>query len=223
MATLSPTSTTEFVWNVDMEVNLFHAMRGHKPAGVNRHFQMIAIHEKLSSASKKLSSDDVWKHLSTLYDLQALSDSEIIPFPNKNADFSPPISLSSSLTDRAFPRSPYINSPANESQKQEGSSKSTPKPTSKTDNKPTSQTPSTQKSESGRADSKPSSAKSQSHKGSGGGGGSANTPKSSGSSSQSQALFTPDPSPKRTKRTRNVPSSNSSPATPTEPAAKRRR
>lgn len=23
----------ETMWNIDMEVNLFHAMRGHKPAG----------------------------------------------------------------------------------------------------------------------------------------------------------------------------------------------
>lgn len=219
MATLF--STSEFVWNVDMEVNLFHAMRGHKPAGVNRHFQMIAIHEKLSSASKKLTSDDVWKHLKTLYDLQALHDSEIIPFPNKVTDFDPLDSSSANLSDRAFPRSPYINSSVNEPQKPDGPSKTTPKPVSKTDSKLSSQpASSTQKVDS----SKPASAKT--HKGSGGGGSvAAGTPKSSGtgSSSQSQALFTPDPSPKRAKRTRNVPSSSSSPATPTEPAAKRRR
>ncbi|RUS75124.1 hypothetical protein EGW08_017108 [Elysia chlorotica] len=217
----SVSSASEFVWNVDMEVNLFHAMRGHKPAGVNRHFQMIAIHEKLSSACKKLSSDDVWRHLSTLYDLQALNDSEIVPFPNKSLDFSPPDSTSSSLCDRSFPRSPFINSPANESQKSEASSKSTPKSTPKTDVKPTSQTPASQKSEISRLDSKSSSAKTHSQKG--GGGGNASTPKSTGSTSHNQALFTPDPSPKRTKRTRNVPPPGSSPATPTEPAAKRRR
>ena len=27
------TDSSEVHWNVDMEVNLFHAMRGHKPAG----------------------------------------------------------------------------------------------------------------------------------------------------------------------------------------------
>lgn len=49
---------------------------------------------------------------------------------------------------------------------------------------------------------------------------------SSNSSKSSQQTVTPtaiEPSPKRTKRTRNVPSANASPATPTEPPSKRRR
>ena len=42
-------------------------------SGVNRHFEMIFIHEKLNgSANKKISSKQIWQHLSTLYDLQAL-------------------------------------------------------------------------------------------------------------------------------------------------------
>ena len=41
-------------------------------SGINRHFQMVSIHERLSSGIKKLSSQDVWDHLSTLYDLRAL-------------------------------------------------------------------------------------------------------------------------------------------------------
>ncbi|GFO41426.1 mrg-binding protein [Plakobranchus ocellatus] len=223
MATVS--SASDFLWNVDMEVNLFHAMRGHKPAGVNRHFQMIAIHEKLSSASKKLSSEDVWKHLSTLYDLQALNESEIIPFPNKSTDFCLPESSTTGLSDHTFPRSSYINTSASDSQKPDAPSKVIPKSVSKPDSKAPPQTPTPQKSESSKPDSKPPSAKSQSHKaggGVGGSGGSSSTSKSGGGL-QSQALFTPDPSPKRTKRTRNVPSTGSSPITPTEPASKRRR
>ncbi|XP_055956111.1 MRG/MORF4L-binding protein-like [Patella vulgata] len=75
-------------WNVEMEVSLFHAMRGHKPVGVNRHFQMIYIHSKMNeSSTKKISSDQIWKQLSTLYQLQALNESEILPFPNKETDF----------------------------------------------------------------------------------------------------------------------------------------
>ena len=100
-------------------------------------------------------------------------------------------------------------------------SKSTPKTTPKTDSKLTTQTPASQKSEISRIESKSSSVKTQSQKG--GGGGNIITPKSTGSINQSQLLFTPDPSPKRTKRTRNVPPPGSSPSTPTEPAAKRRR
>ncbi|XP_013418775.1 MRG/MORF4L-binding protein [Lingula anatina] len=78
-------------WNVDMEVSLFHAMRGHKPVGVNRHFQMLFIHEKLNSPSyRKVSSKQIWAYLATLYDLQALNESEILPFPNKSNEFSLP-------------------------------------------------------------------------------------------------------------------------------------
>lgn len=35
---------SEVSWNVDMEVNLFHAMRGHKPVGTvkySTHFSLI--------------------------------------------------------------------------------------------------------------------------------------------------------------------------------------
>ena len=48
------------------------------------------------------------------------NDSEIIPFPNKNTDFSLSDSSTSSLCDRSFPRSQFINTPASETQKQEG-------------------------------------------------------------------------------------------------------
>ncbi|XP_022313566.1 uncharacterized protein LOC111118406 [Crassostrea virginica] len=75
-------------WPVDAEVSLFHAMRGHKPAGVNKHFQMLFIHEKInSSSSRKISAKDIWEHLNSMYDLQALNESEIIPFPNKEVEF----------------------------------------------------------------------------------------------------------------------------------------
>ena len=41
--------------------------------GVNRHFQMIFLHDKLNSAiSKKLTTKNIWDHLSEMYDLQAL-------------------------------------------------------------------------------------------------------------------------------------------------------
>ncbi len=80
------------IWNVDMEVNLFHAMRKHKPVGINRHFQMICIHDKLNTtlSKTKLSAAQIWKHLGEMYDLQALNESEIIPFPNKEVDFELP-------------------------------------------------------------------------------------------------------------------------------------
>uniref|UniRef100_A0A2C9LXW5 MRG-binding protein n=1 Tax=Biomphalaria glabrata TaxID=6526 RepID=A0A2C9LXW5_BIOGL len=201
----------EVVWNVDMEVNLFHAMRGHKPAGVNRHFQMLAIHERLSSSCKKITSDDVWGHLSTLYDLQALNESEMLPFPNKLGDFDIVDSEFQELSEKSFPRTSYINLPtvAETPKAAEVSSKSTPKIV-KTETKPETKTPSHKSESRGstpsvRVESKSSPAPFKS------------LPQSVTPSTPSQ-----EPSPKRTKRTRNVPSANS-PATPTEPLAKRRR
>ncbi|CAG5114598.1 unnamed protein product [Candidula unifasciata] len=223
---------SDFVWNPDMEVNLFHAMRGHKPVGVNKHFQMISIHDRLSSACKKITSDDVWNHLSTLYDLQALNESEIVPFPNKNGCFDLLESDVSDLCEKTFPRTPYINNQPTDSTKTDsalnsnitpsgatqGASKSTK--AGKLEPKALLQTPKTET----KTETKPSTSKAESR---------ANTPsgrepKTTPSNILKASLqaATPnafEPSPKRTKRTRNVPSANASPATPTEPPTKRRR
>uniref|UniRef100_A0A131XE24 Putative chromatin modification-related protein eaf7 n=1 Tax=Hyalomma excavatum TaxID=257692 RepID=A0A131XE24_9ACAR len=78
-------------WNVDTEVQLFHAMKGHKPVGVNRYFQMACIHEKFSaSLNKDISSQTIWDHLDTMYDMAALHESEILPFPNPENEFALP-------------------------------------------------------------------------------------------------------------------------------------
>ncbi|KAG7300974.1 hypothetical protein JYU34_015334 [Plutella xylostella] len=78
-------------WDVDMEIQLFYAMVNHKPVGINRHFQMACIWEKLSnSINKEISTQDIWKHLESMYDLQMLYDTEPIPFPNDEVAFSLP-------------------------------------------------------------------------------------------------------------------------------------
>ncbi|XP_041988307.1 MRG/MORF4L-binding protein [Aricia agestis] len=78
-------------WDVDMEIQLFYAMANHKPVGINKHFQMACIWEKLSnSITKEISTHDIWKHLNTLYDMNMLDDTEPIPFPNKETPFSLP-------------------------------------------------------------------------------------------------------------------------------------
>ncbi|KAL1415174.1 hypothetical protein MTO96_029690 [Rhipicephalus appendiculatus] len=60
-------------WNVDTEVTLFRAMKGHKPIGVNRYFQMACIVEKFSEAMKKeISSQEIWDHFDDMYDMEAL-------------------------------------------------------------------------------------------------------------------------------------------------------
>ncbi|XP_070604880.1 MRG/MORF4L-binding protein [Erythrolamprus reginae] len=79
------------VWSPEVEVCLFHAMLGHKPVGVNRHFHMICIRDKFSqNIGRQISSKVIWDHLSTMYDMQALHESEILPFPNSEKNFNLP-------------------------------------------------------------------------------------------------------------------------------------
>lgn len=41
--------------------------------GINRHFQMLIIHDKLNtSVAQRIPIQSIWEHLSTMYDLQAL-------------------------------------------------------------------------------------------------------------------------------------------------------
>ena len=49
---------------------------------------MAIIHDKLNSTVRqKITTQQIWKHLETLYDLAALNESEIIPFPKKEKEF----------------------------------------------------------------------------------------------------------------------------------------
>jgi len=90
-------------WTVDLEVALFHAVHEHKPVGIGRHFQMIFIHDKLnSSIKKKISVNDIWSHLGTLYDLQALNDSESVRCPEN--EFYLPDDIYGDLKEKSFPR-----------------------------------------------------------------------------------------------------------------------
>ncbi|XP_045505034.1 MRG/MORF4L-binding protein isoform X2 [Colias croceus] len=94
-------------WDVDMEIQLFYAMANHKPVGINKHFQMVCIWEKLSnSITREISTQDIWKHLSTLYDMNMLDETEPIPFPNHEVPFSLPESEFGSLVKQKYGRSP---------------------------------------------------------------------------------------------------------------------
>ncbi|PNF34488.1 hypothetical protein B7P43_G11212 [Cryptotermes secundus] len=78
-------------WNVDTEVQLFYAMHGHKPVGVNKYFQMACILEKFrNSINRDITSKVIWDHLDTMYDMQALDDTENLPFPNDEREFCLP-------------------------------------------------------------------------------------------------------------------------------------
>ena len=105
--TMAVDSSSAINWSVELEVGLFHAVHEHKPVGINRHFKMLFIHDKLNSTIKnKILVEDIWKHLGTLYDLHALNDSESLPFPNVETDFALPDELVNDLKDKPFPRLP---------------------------------------------------------------------------------------------------------------------
>lgn len=88
---LEPKPYEPVQWDVEMEVQLFYAMANHKPVGINKHFHMACIWEKLSdSITKPISTHDIWKHLESLYDLNMLEDTEPIPFPNEEVPFTLP-------------------------------------------------------------------------------------------------------------------------------------
>ncbi|EFA06618.2 MRG/MORF4L-binding protein [Tribolium castaneum] len=88
----------EIEWNVAHEGQLLEAMVGHKPVGVNKYFQMACICDKFAdSCQKEINSDKVWAHLETMYNLEALDESESIPFPNSEKEFTLPDSDFGSL------------------------------------------------------------------------------------------------------------------------------
>ncbi|KFO37499.1 MRG-binding protein [Fukomys damarensis] len=72
------------------EVHLEEQQHSHHTGetGVNRHFHMICIRDKFSqNIGRQVPSKVIWDHLSTMYDMQALHESEILPFPNPERNF----------------------------------------------------------------------------------------------------------------------------------------
>nr|CAB3263948.1 MRG/MORF4L-binding protein-like [Phallusia mammillata] len=85
------TSTVPIHWNSETEVCLFYAMRGQKPVGINKHFHMMCIHRKFcESIGQSVSSEQLWEHLGTMYNLKALDESEATPFKNTRSEFRLP-------------------------------------------------------------------------------------------------------------------------------------
>lgn len=78
-------------WSAEEELQLFHAMEGLRPVGINKHFYMSCISERLSkSLNREMSSDLIWRHLGTMYKLKELDNLECLPFPNEEREFSLP-------------------------------------------------------------------------------------------------------------------------------------
>lgn len=77
------------MWTPELEVNLFHALKGHKPTGINRFFHMACIHNKMmnSCEMKDLMPKQIWSHLTAMYNLETLNELDELPFPNDTVDF----------------------------------------------------------------------------------------------------------------------------------------
>lgn len=83
---------------------------------------MVCIVERLSKKlNRKINSEQIWKHLKTMYNLKALDDLEPLPFPNEESNFMLPTELQSKL---------QTNVPSSEdgSSKDSDSRRATPKP-----------------------------------------------------------------------------------------------
>ncbi|XP_055538573.1 MRG/MORF4L-binding protein [Wyeomyia smithii] len=102
MTTVKEKSESEgFEWSPEDEVQLFFAMDGLKPVGINRHFIIVCIMDRLSKAlNREISSETIWSHLRTMYNLKALDDLEQLPFPNEESDFCLPETDFSSIMKR---------------------------------------------------------------------------------------------------------------------------
>jgi len=79
------------IWNTATELHLLQVLVNHKPAGINKHFQMVIIQDKLSSLIPGITCQHIWSKLRTMYDLAAVDDrEEHIPFTLEKREFSLP-------------------------------------------------------------------------------------------------------------------------------------
>ncbi|VDP22943.1 unnamed protein product [Soboliphyme baturini] len=70
------------------KIVLLSALINHRPVGVNRHFAMLCILDRLKQAGIECTNDDVWTFLRTLYNLEKIEEMEPpIPFIAKRIDF----------------------------------------------------------------------------------------------------------------------------------------
>jgi len=89
---LSSCSSSNYNWTASSELALFQSMITHKPAGINKHFSMAVVSEKLGSEfGSDVTSDAIWNKLKTMFDLTAVDDrEEVIPFPLEEKEFCLP-------------------------------------------------------------------------------------------------------------------------------------
>ncbi len=67
-------SDEPFLDTVQGEVVLFHAIARARPIGINRHFHVMAIWLAIQKETQqRISIDEIWSKLRTLYDIDALN------------------------------------------------------------------------------------------------------------------------------------------------------
>lgn len=101
MAVKEKSESEDMEWSIEEEVQLMYALDGLKPVGINKHFYMARICERMSKALKReIAPDTVWAHLRTLYNLDVLDQMERLPFVEEEVEFSLPESEFSALINK---------------------------------------------------------------------------------------------------------------------------
>eukprot|EP00088_Acartia_fossae_P042739 TRINITY_DN44950_c0_g1_i1.p1 TRINITY_DN44950_c0_g1~~TRINITY_DN44950_c0_g1_i1.p1 ORF type:complete len:266 (+),score=37.37 TRINITY_DN44950_c0_g1_i1:37-834(+) len=82
----------DFTWDVGSELALYQALMLHKPAGINKHFNVALVSEILTEElGKPVLAGSIWKKLQEMFDLKAIEDrEEAIPFSLETKEFCLP-------------------------------------------------------------------------------------------------------------------------------------
>lgn len=101
MAVKENSEPDDLEWSTEEEVQLLYALDGLRPVGINKHFYMARICERMSNALKRdISPDIIWAHLKTWYNLDALDQMERLPFAEEQVEFTLPDSEYSTLMNK---------------------------------------------------------------------------------------------------------------------------
>jgi len=82
----------DFVWDITSELALYQALLIHKPAGINKHFAVALVADKLTEQlMRPVLASAIWKKLRSMFDLRAVEDrEESIPFSLEAEEFCLP-------------------------------------------------------------------------------------------------------------------------------------
>lgn len=70
-------TSTKIKWTTENVNHLLHAMKGYRPYGLEKHFHMMFILEKLRARSGiNVTADAVWDYIEELYNIKLLSERE---------------------------------------------------------------------------------------------------------------------------------------------------